>query len=61
MEEREKRYKRRFWKQAQKESRERKNKAQEGQHLDTPPQTPLDISFEEPRSSRQLVAGERES
>lgn len=58
--EREKRYKRRFWKQAQKESRVHKNKAQEGKHLDTPLQSPLDISFEEPRSSRQLVAGERE-
>lgn len=60
MVEREKRYKRRFWKQAQKESRECKNKAQEGKHLDTPPQSPLDISFGEPRSSRQLVPGERE-
>lgn len=60
LEQRDKRYKRKFWKQAQKESRECKNKAQDGKHLDTPPQSPLDISFEEPRSSRQLVAGERE-
>lgn len=60
MEEREKRQKRKVWKHAQRESRERRRKAEEGwQSLSTPPESPLEMSFEEPRSSRQQLTGER--
>lgn len=61
LEEREKRRKRKYWKQAQRESRRWKKRAEEGQQeLDTPPHSPLDNSFEEQRSNRQLRAGLRE-
>ncbi|KAL2102031.1 hypothetical protein ACEWY4_003792 [Coilia grayii] len=57
---RKRRKRRKFWKEAQRESRERRKKAQEiQQSLNTPPDSPLDISFEQPSRSRQLVAGER--
>lgn len=60
LQEREKRQKRKFWRQAQRESRERRKKAEEvHQSLSTPPESPLDISFEEARGSRQLLAGAR--
>lgn len=43
LQEREKGLKRKFWKDAQRESRERRKKAEEGlQSLNTPPQSPLD-------------------
>lgn len=60
LQEKEKRQKRKFRKRAQRESRGRRKKAEEvHQSLSTPPESPLDISFEEPRGSRQLLAGAR--
>lgn len=58
--ERKRRKRRKLWKKAQRESRESRKKAQKiQQSLNTPPDSPLDISFEQPSRSRQLLAGER--